>query len=751
MWVQDEMSYDKFHSQAENLYRVEQDQKYSGRLYHVNVTPWPCAPVWKEEIPEVLAATRLGRVGGQSYRYGDVVFIEQNVQAVDPDFFTMFDFPLSHGNVSSVMEDPNSIVLDEETAKKYFGSEDPIGKVLTANDQYTLTVTGVIADPPTNSGFQPKMLVSIDFAKKTGNYVDNWGSNNIVTFILIQEKANLVEVNRKLTEVVGNNRDEESKTKFMAAPLTDIHLYSYFGFSNSGDMIILVYVFSIIAGFILLIACINFMNLATARSANRAREIGIRKVVGAKRKNLIYQFISESTVLSFLAVVVALVFVNLLLPIFNQITFKEFNAGYILQGKFILGLVLITIITGIISGSYPALFLSAFQPVKVLKGQLSIGASQILRKILVIFQFTLSIVLIIGTIVIYQQLNYMRTKELGFDYKNVIAVGIRGSIGENYEAIRSELSQLPQVLGITASSHRPTNIGSNSSGANWDGKDPEMELIVRQSSVDFDYVETMKIKMVEGRAFSREFPSDVTDDEHITFIINETFEKIIDKESIVNENLQFLGAEGPIIGVMKDFHFLSVQNEIEPLAIILYPEWFNTMLVRLSPGDITQSLAAVEEGWNMVLPNYPFEYRFLDEDFDMMYRTEMGVSELIKYFTILIIIIASLGLFGLASYTAEQRKKEFGVRKVLGATVTNLVLLMINQFIKWVLFACAIAFPIAYFVLNKYLENYAYRIDLEAGTFLLAGLLALVIAILTVSYQSIKAALTNPAQILKYE
>ncbi len=751
LWVQDELSYDKFHPQAENLFRVEQDQNYSGKLYHVNVMPWPCAPVWKDEIPEVLGATRWGWCGGQSYSYADKTFIEGDVRAVDPDFFNMFGFTLLRGNPTTVMEDPNSIVLTEEYAAKYFGNDDPIGKVLTANDQYPLTVTGVLADPPPSSIIQPKMLVSVELSKKFGNYNDNWGSNNINTYILLQENSNLSDVNSKLTEVVHNNRDYESDTQFMAAPLTRVHLYGYFGFSDNGQAIIFIYVFSIIAGFVLLIACINFMNLATARSANRAREIGIRKVVGAQRQNLIYQFIGESIVLSFLAVILALVFVYLLLPVFNEIASKRIEIGAIIDSSFLIGLLAITIITGIVSGSYPALFLSAFRPVKVLKGQLSAGRSQTLRKALVIFQFTLSIVLTIGTMVIYQQLNYMRSKDLGFDQEHVISVGIRGEIGNSYEALKTELAQLPQVLGVTASSHRPTSIGSNSGGANWEGKDPEMELVVGMSSVDFSYFETMGIELVEGRAFSPEFPTDITDDEHNAYVINETLARIMDKETVINETLEFLGGKGPILGVMKDFHFQSVHNEIEPLAVFIYPKWFSTMLVRLESGDITESLAAVEAGWKRVLPTYPFEYRFLDEDFEWMYRTETGMSELVKYFSILAIIIACLGLFGLASFTAEQRMKEIGVRKVLGATVSNLVILMTSQFAKWVIIASAIAFPLAYLVANKYLENYAYRIELGLGTFLVAGLLALVIALLTVSYQSVKAAMTNPAQTLKHE
>ncbi|MFH1853392.1 MAG: ABC transporter permease [Candidatus Neomarinimicrobiota bacterium] len=751
LWVQEELSYDKFHTQATNLYRVEQDQNYSGKLYHVNVMPWPCAPVWKDEIPEVLAATRYGWCGGQYYRYGDKSFMENDVQAVDPDFFTMFDYTLLRGDRQTVIDDPNSIVIDEATAKKYFGDEDPLGKVLTANNEYPLTVTGVLAKPPANSITQPKLLVTIEFAKKTGNYNESWGSNNIRSFVLLQENADLAEVSRKLTEVVHNHRDYKSDTAFMAAPLTRVHLYGYFGFSDSGQAIVYIYIFSIIASFVLLIACINFMNLATARSANRAREIGIRKVVGAQRRNLIYQFIGESILLSFLAVILALLFVYLLLPLFNNIAAKEIGLGAVLQGQFLLGLLIITILTGVISGSYPALFLSAFRPVKVLKGQLTTGRSQTLRKGLVIFQFTLSIVLTIGTLIIYQQLNFMRTKDLGFDQEQVISVGIRGEIGKSYDALKTELNQLPQVLGVSASSHRPTNIGSNSGGAEWDGKDPDYELVVGMSSVDFDYIETMQIKMVQGRAFSKEFPSDAADDNNIAFIINETFAKIIGKDPILNENLKFVGSEGPIIGVMKDFHFRSVHNEIEPLAIFIYPPMFNNMLIRFAPGDVTQSLAAVEAGWNRILPNYPFDYRFLDEDIEMMYRDEVSMSQLVKYFSILAIIIACLGLFGLASFTAEQRTKEIGIRKVLGATAANLVLLLSNQFTKWVLIANLIAFPLAWLVVSKYLENYAYRIDLGIGPFLLAGLLALGIALLTVSFQAFKAALANPVKALKYE
>ena len=751
LWVQDELSYDKFHTHSANLFRVEQDQVYSDRLYHVNVTPWPCVPSWIDEIPEIESATRYGWCGGPAFRNGNISFIENDVQAVDPDFFTIFDYQLIKGDRLTVMNDPYSVVIDEETSLKYFGEENPIGQVLIVDNQYNLTVTGVLETPPQNSTIRPVILITIAFSRDLGRYNDGWGNNSIRSYLLLRDDADLTEVNRKLTEVVNNNREEESPTKYIAAPLTGVHLFGYFGFSNSGKAIVYVYIFSLIAGFVLLIACINFMNLATARSASRAREIGIRKVVGACRKNLVYQFIGESILLSFLAVLVSLLFVLLLLPVFNITSGKLIEGSDLLQTDFLLGLVIITLITGIIAGSYPALFLSAFKPVKVLKGNLSHGRSQILRKVSVIIQFTLSISLTIGTIVTYKQLNFMRSKDLGFDPEQVVSIGLHGDIKNSCAVLKQELLQIPEVLDVSASSHRPTNIGSNSSGADWDGKDPDLGLIVGVSSVDFDYVETMEIQMVAGRAFAQEFPSDVANDSVGAFMINEEFARIINKESIINENLRFLGIEGPIVGVMRDFHFRSVHNEIEPLAVAILPEWFNNMLVRLEPGGVSKSLDSVQKVWNRVLPNYPFEYRFLDEDFKIMYLAETNMGQLVQYFTVLAIIIACLGLFGLSSFSTEQRMKEISIRKVLGASNSNLVWLLTSQFTKWVMISCVIAFPAAYFVLQQYLQNYAYRINLNVGTFLMAGTLALFVALITVSFQSIKCALANPVDSLKYE
>ena len=752
LWVQDELSFDQFHSNSENIYRVEQDQVYDGSNYHVNVTPWPCVPAWKDDIPEVIDATRAGFVGGRSFRHGEIAFVENNVIAVDPSFFTIFDFELLRGDANSVFNDPFSVVIDQVTATKYFGENDPLGEVLTVDAQFDLTVSGVIEKAPRNSSFAPVILVSIDFAKDLGEYSEGWGNNSIRSYVLLIDNADLSEVNRKLTEVVNNHREDESLTKYMANLLTRVHLHGYFGFDNNGQSVMRLYIFSIIAGFVLLIACINFMNLSTARSANRAREIGIRKVVGAYRKDLIFQFLGESLLLTFFAVVLSLGMIFYLLPVFNSISGKILSASVLLQPNFILGLAMITLITGLIAGSYPAFFLSAYRPVNVLKGNTSQGNSQTLRQALVILQFTLSITLIIATIVVNQQLNFSMSKDLGFDKENVISINISGGKKDNYEAFRLELLQYPQILGIAASSHRPTNIGSNSGGADWDGKDPEQTLIVSMSSVDYDYTETLKIPVIEGRTFSREYGSDPTnEDGGGAFLINQELARIIGKESILNQTFRFIGVEGPIIGIMKDFHFKSMRQKIEPLAIIIAPEWFNNALIRLNPGDQTQALAIVQKVWDQVYPGMPFEYEFIDQDYAMMYRADRAIEQLVKYLAILAVIIAYLGLFGLASFSAEQRKKEIGIRKVLGASMSHLISLLTLQFTKWVLIACAIAFPLAYYGITRYLQSFAYRVDLGPAPFLIAGALAIFITMLTVSYQAAKASSANPVDALKYE
>ncbi|KPK85050.1 MAG: hypothetical protein AMS27_08420 [Bacteroides sp. SM23_62_1] len=751
LWVQDELSFDKFHQYADRLYQVEEDQYYSGEIYHVTVTPYPSGPVWKEEIPEIENASRYQWSYGMLFSYGEKAFYEDNCVAVDSTFFSMFSFPVMKGNPDELLREPYTAVLTEETAEKYFGNEDPIGKSLNINNQYEFTVSGLIENPPGNSTLQFDILIPFDFLKEKGQYNDHWGSNSIRTYVLLHEDAILDSVNSKLTRVVRNN--VETTTDFSVWPFTRVHLYQYFGYGHPPTPVIFVYIFSIIAAFVLLIACINFMNLSTAKSSTRAREIGMRKVVGGKRKNLVTQFLGESFLLTVLSMIIALILVSLILPIFNRIAGKELIFNDLLNVRFIGGLVILTILITFIAGFYPSLFLSSFKTVNILKGDpVTDRGSGILRKILVVFQFTLSVFLIISTIVIYKQLFYLRNIDLGFDKEHVFYIYMRGEIGKNYETLKEEFTKNPQVKNMSATLHSPTHIGSNSGGADWDGKDPEMRVLIGYSAIDYDYIETVGIEMVAGRSFSPEYPSDRITDSTAVFLVNEEVVRIMGTDDPVGQRFDFAGRKGTIAGVMKNFHYQSARNKIEPLAIHCRKgEELSALVVKLAPGDITKVMKELENTWHEILPPYPFDYIFLDQDYDRMYRAEERMGNIIKYFTILGIIIACLGLFGLASFTAERRTKEIGIRKVVGATVSTVIRLLSREFTFLVVFSCMIAVPAAYFLMNKLLQEFAFHTNLSWWIFVLACLAALLIANLTVSFQAIRAALTNPAEALRYE
>ena len=713
MWVIDEVDYDKFHENANTLYRIEQDQFYSGESYHVNVTPYVVAPAFKEGIPEVIDATRFVYTGGLLFRQGEISFFESGTICVDSTFLDMFTFPLVEGDKNTALDEPYSIVLSKEIAKKYFGEESPIGKALNVNNQYEFIVKGVFEDIPQNSTLQFDMLMSFDFLHVTGRYHDHWGSNSIQSFLQIREGSDVEAVNQKLTDMLREHQTE-SQTIYMAAPYTRIHLFAYFGFGHDRGNIQFIYIFSIIALFILLIACINFMNLSTARSVIRAKEIGLRKVTGALRYQLITQFYGESLFLSFIAFVLALIIAMLLIGPFNQLAYKEFSPEYLFTWKILLGYIGITLFTGLFAGSYPALLLSGFKPVRIMKGATKSGAGgRVFRIILVVFQFTMSIFLIIGTGIVYKQTRFLKNKEIGFDKEHIVCIVMRGEIRNYYDVIKNELSQDTRIMGVTASSHRPSYIGSNSGGAEWEGKDPEKSVLIGTTVVDYDFIETMKIEMKSGRSFSREFPSDFVNDSVGTFLINEETERIMGVESALGMNLSFMGREGQIVGIMKDFHFQPAREGIEPLAMIINPASAYYMLIRITPGDIPSSIEFLESKWEEIVPDYPFDYFFLDEDFDSMYRVEDRIGILLRVFTIVAIVVACLGLFGLASFSAEQRTKEIGIRKVMGASISGIVILLSTNFSKWVIVAFVIAGPLAGFVLKKFwLQNYAYPVSL---------------------------------------
>ena len=752
LWVFDELSYDRFHENAPNLYRVEENQYYSGRVYHVTVTPYPLAPVLKQEIPEIVEATRLVYSGGQLFRHGEKSFYEDRAWAVDPSFFRMFSFPLAKGDAASALSDPSSVVLTEDAARKYFGDEEPLGRVISVNNELELKVTGIAKNVPLNSSIRFDALLPYDLLKARGRTNEEFGSNSIGTYVELQPGASLPAVNEKIRGFI-KKRVEGSVTELELFPYTRLHLHAYFGYDKNAVGIRYVYVFSLIAAFVLLIACINFMNLATARSAGRAQEVGLRKVVGALKKHLLVRFYSESMIYALLSLFLALLLVRLVLPWFNALTGKGVSLNVLGRGQILWGIAGITLLTAVLAGSYPAVFLSSFQPVRVLKGSLKSGAgSALFRRVLVVTQFALSVFLIIGTVVVFRQMNYMRTSSMGFNKDQLLTIRLRGNTAGSYDAFRNELRKDSRVLGVTAASHLPSAIGSNSSGADWKGKDPEQIVLIGMSGVDYDYVDVLKIELVEGRNFSREYESDKTQ----AFLVNEEVRKLMGKPAVAGEEFSFVGRTGRIVGVMKNHHFESLQSKIEPLAIFLTvpPEAARRLsyaMIRLSPTDIPGAVDFVRNTWSRIFSGFPFEFRFLDEQIDEMYRTEEKAGRLLRTFAVLAIFIACLGLFGLASFMAERRTREIGIRKVLGASVPQITVLLCREFFLLVLLANVLTWPLAYWVLGNWLKNYAYRIPLSPLVFLFALAMALIITVVTVSLQAVRAAVANPAEALKYE
>lgn len=752
LWIQDELSYDTFHNNIENIYQIEENQYYNGERFHVNVTPFPSAPVLEDEIPEILETARYMPWLGEMYvRHNDKTFLEKDVVAADAEFFKIFTYNFVQGNPETALKNANTIVIDEEIAKKYFGNENPIGKTLSINNSLDFEVTGVMEKIPDNSSLNFSIVFPFTDLKQINYWSDSWGNNSIYSFVDLQPGASIKEVDKKMTEILKRN-NEGTETEFMLFPYKDKHLFSYGGYGKPDTAVKYIYIFAGIAVFVLLIACINFMNLSTAKSANRSKEIGVRKAVGGLRGSLIKQFYGESIILAFISAFAALVIVTILLTPFNDITSKSISFTELLKLDFILGFLIITLITGFISGSYPALYLSSFQPIKVLRGALKSGAkSSKFRKTLVILQFTVSIALIVSTAIVFSQLDYMRNKNLGYSSEELIYVRVGGKLTENYKTVKNEFEKLSSVSSVSGSRDTPGIYGSNSGGINWEGKDPETSLLVSFSGIDYGYLKTMEIELKEGRSFSPQFPSDKALDSTGNFLINETLAGIMGVESPVGKTLDFLGVEGQIVGVMKDYHFSKVSRKIQPLALYLADESLDNVIIKLKPGNLANSIEQLTEAWNNVYDGYPFEFKFLDDDLDRMYRSEMRMFNLLKYFAIVAIIIACLGLYGLASFAAEQRTKEIGIRKVLGASEFTLAVLISKEFVVLVTLANLIAWPLSFYFMKDWLDSFAYRIDLSLYFFLTAGAIALVITILTVSYQALKAAYSNPIKSLRYE
>lgn len=769
LFVRDELSYDRHHKNANHIYRIAVEFQASQGLQRTAQSPPIWTPKLLAEYPEIVNAVRF-KPPRQKWMvsYNNRHFSEKGWAFADSAVFEIFDIPLVQGSPKTALTAPYTVVLSQAVAEKYFGDEDPVGKVITLDNQYYFTITGIFENMPSASHFHFDFLaafVSMNDPQKL--YLMNVLETQFpftYAYLQLQENVSGAEFEKHFPEFIEKHvpaqfRQGGTTVKAFLQPLTDIHLHSKLEneIEPNAD-IATVYTFLAIAIFVLLIACINFMNLATARSANRAKEVGMRKVVGAFRRHIILQFIGESILLAFIAFLLSMVLVNLALPVFNMLTGKTIAFTDLFDVPFVAGLLAVTLIVGFVAGSYPALFLSSFRPIAVLKGAgVMVGnsgqsGSPILRKGLIIFQFAISMILIAGTGIVYNQMEFVRNKKLGFDKEHVVVIQLTDPSASNrYKAYKNTTLRDPNVINVSASLSAPaTLVGLSTMHPAGAASDESWQ--VQTYFCDYDFTETMGMELAAGRDFSREFGADTLQG----FLINETAAKAFgwnDPDDAISKEIQFAGSPRrfQVIGVVRDFHSQSLREKIMP-AIIGYNSNIHFFaFVRIRPGNIPQTIATLRENWQQLVPGYTFDYSFLDNDFDKLYKSEDILGKLLGSFSLLTIFIACLGLFGLASFMADQRTKEIGVRKVLGASVKSIVFLLSKEFTKLVAFAFIVAIPVAWFAMEGWLDDFVYRIAITPQTFVLAGILALLIAWLTVSYQSIKASLANPVDALKYE
>lgn len=769
-YVVDELSYDRYNVKADRIYRINNEIKFGGSASSYAVTPAPLADAMKNTLPEVEQVVRMRARGGFQVKKGNQNIQEDMMVYADPTLFNVFTLPIISGNAATALSAPHSVVITERIAQKYFNATNVVGRVLTFNDTALYKVTGVIKNMPNQSHFKFDFFIAMSTLAESRNGA--WLSNNFNTYVLLKPGADSKKLEAKLSDFLKKQAGPQLEgilhldfTKFEQAgnyfrlslvPLKEIHLKSNrIAELAANSNIEYVYIFSAIALFILLIACVNFMNLSTARSSNRAREVGVRKVLGSPRKYLIAQFLTESILITLAAAIIALFMAWLALPFFNQLSGKELIVTPQIMTWLLPALLVIIVVIGCLSGFYPALFLSGFQPIDVLKGKISSGfKGGFLRSFLVVFQFAISIFLIIGTLVIYNQLKYIQNKDLGYNRDHVLIVQNVWTLGNKLQTFKQEVKQLAGVKSVGIGDATPTsNYGNSTTMFKDKMPDQKRSLQSQYWSVDEDYIPTLGIKMATGRNFSKQMLTDSTG-----VIINEAAAKLLAFENPVNQVLyipqdQQAKVMKPyhIIGVMKDFNFHSLRENVTPMVFNMEKS-NGAIIARVNAADIPLLLSQVKNTWSGLSPNQQFDYSFMNDDFDAVYRAEQRIGQIAISFTLLAIIIACLGLFGLAAYAAEQRTKEIGIRKVLGAGVSNIVGMLSKDFIKLVLIAIIIASPFAWWAMQKwFLQGFAYRQDISWWVVVFAGLGAILIAFVTVSFQAVKAALTNPVKSLKSE
>ncbi len=772
LYVMHEISYDRFHAKADRIYRINSDIRFGGTDLKLAVCSDPMGATLKKDFPQVEQYTRLyNSSGSKLIKKGNEFINEQAVVHADSTFFDVFTFPAISGDTKTALNEPNTVVLTKLAAEKYFGSTDAVGKMLETDDNNSTLykVTAVINDMPENSHFRFDFLFSMDNVQYGwGNYL----SHNFQTYIVLQKGTSAREFEKNFTGLIDkyilpqakqfmdiSSMDDFKKTgnklDYSLMPMTSIHLRSdRFPELGVNGNLQYVYIFSAAALFILLIACVNFMNLSTARSANRAREVGIRKVLGTEKRSLVGQFLTESTLMVFLGMVIAVAIAALSIGYFNNMSGVNLSITALFQPGYIAFLLLLAIATGVLAGLYPAFFLSGFKPITVLKGKITKGKSRdLFRSSLVVFQFFTSIVLIVGTIVVFRQLNYIQNKKIGFSKEQLLIVNGTGALKTQADAFRNEVAKLSGVKGSSFATYLPVSNSSRSDNTF------STEAVMNEKNgfnmqvwnVDHDYIPTLGMEMAKGRNFSREFGSDSTG-----LVINEATAKIIGVDNPVGRKLYTSDGNGPnntaytIIGVVKNFNFESLRQNIGPLCMRLGNNK-SSAAFKVSTSDLKGLLTSIEKQWKEMAPGMPFSYQFLDEAFDSMYRAEQRVSKVALSLAALAIFIACLGLFGLATYMAEQRTKEIGVRKVLGASVSNIVSMLSLDFAKLVLIGAVIAFPVAWYAMDRWLQDFAYRVNLGWWIFLLAAAITLMIALMTVIVQAIKAAIANPVKSLRTE
>lgn len=772
LYVTDELGFDRFNEKANHIYRVDSDIKIGGSSLKLAVMSDPMGATLKRDYPEVEAYTRFFAYYSRLVKKGNSFISEDNVVHADSTLFDVFTIPFLQGEPKHALTEPQSVVITESAAKKYFGTPDAAGKSIEIKEgeNHIFKVTGVIKDFPKSASFHFDFIMSmhnVDY--QFGNYL----SNNFPTFIVLRPGTDYKKFEKNFTQVINkyvlpqakefmqiNSMDEfekgGNKLEIFLTPLTSIHLHSdKMGEFGANSSIQYVYIFAAVALFVLLIACINFMNLSTARSANRSREVGIRKVLGSERKSLIRQFLVESIITVFIALVFAIIIAALVIPLFNDISAKQLTISSLLTGKIGIVLLLIPFVVGALAGSYPAFYMSAFKPIAVLKGKLNTGFHKSTsRSILVVFQFAVSVILIIGTIIIYKQLNYIQTTKLGFNRDQVLVVNTTNAGGdEAARAFKNDILQLSGVKSGTIAGFLPVanSARSDNTFSTATVMDSHNALNMQNWRVDYDYLQTLGMELVKGRNFSKDFGSDSS-----AIIINETAQSLTGFKDAVGKTIY--GSDGPdnklvphtIIGVVKNFHYESLRSNVGPLCLRLgNSNW--QMAFKVSTNKIAPLLSQVERKYKAIFPGMPFSYQFLDDSFDQMYRAEQRAGKVALIFAVLTIMIACLGLFGLATYMAEQRTKEIGVRKVLGASVNSIIRMLSKDFLRLVLIASIVAFPVAWFLMHRWLQDFAFRIDISPWIFIAAGLLTAFIALFTTTFQAIKAAIANPIKSLRTE